>query len=68
MADVHERFAELATQFRNFAEANSSEASGCVARQELRKAACQGAAQAYTVAAEMVEERLQNIRAGGRSR
>lgn len=49
---------EVAARLRRLAEANSTEAGGCVAGEELRKAACQGAAQAYRIAAEMIVDRL----------
>jgi hypothetical protein len=51
-------FAELAAQLRGLGKANSSEAAGCVAGEEERHAACQGAAQAHFNAAEMVEAKL----------
>ncbi len=58
MTSFHDSFAELAGQLRSMAEANSNEAKGCVAGEELRKAASQGAAQAFSVAAEMIDEKV----------
>lgn len=55
---LDERLTELAERLRSFVTANSNEARGCVVGEEQRKAACQGAAQAYAVAAEMIVEAL----------
>jgi hypothetical protein len=53
----------LVRELRQFANANSTEARACIVGEELRQAACQGAAQAYCVAAEMVESTW--LRKGG---